>query len=388
MIPRSARILWLALVFALVVAPAFAQPPGGPEFQVNAYTPNDQDDPDLCVLDDGSFVVVWESNEQEGHNNGVFGQRYAADGSPLAAEFQVNTYTTDGQSDPAVCCSAAGFVVAWNSYQQDGEGAGIFGQRFSPTGGALGGEFQVNSYTTSHQYSPDVCCQVDGQFVVVWDDYGRDGGGRGVFGQAFASSGAPDGPQFQVNTYTVTYQSGSEVCCDGTGGFVVVWESQEQDGEGPGVFAQAFSSPGSPDGAEFQVNTYTIGFQGDAVVCCDADGFAVVWEDTQPGGDTNQLTGRLYDPSGAPRTDPFVVSAYTSSDADDPAVACGPNGDLFVAWETDSSDTPQRDGDDQGVFARLFSKVTILEVPTLGGWSLGLLATALAVGGAAFLRRR
>ncbi len=65
----------------------------------------------------------------------------------------------------------------------------------------VGGEFQVNTYTTSGKRSASVAMGADGDFVVVWGSFSQDGDGSGVFGQRFASSGSPVGGEFQVNTY-------------------------------------------------------------------------------------------------------------------------------------------------------------------------------------------
>jgi len=50
--------------------------------------------------------------------------------APVGSEFQVNTYTTSFQRNPAVASDAAGnFVVVWDSSEgQDGSDSGVFGQ--------------------------------------------------------------------------------------------------------------------------------------------------------------------------------------------------------------------------------------------------------------------
>jgi hypothetical protein len=79
----------------------------------------------------GDFVVVWRSGGQDGNGDGIFGQRFTSNGAKLGGEFQVNTYTTGNQDGPAVAMDAAGnFVVVWRSEGQDGDGGGLFGQRF------------------------------------------------------------------------------------------------------------------------------------------------------------------------------------------------------------------------------------------------------------------
>ena len=86
---------------------------------------------------------------------------------PRGSEFQVNSYTTGAQEYPAMAAWADGsFVVAWESFEQDGYGDGVFGRRYDSTGQALGAEFQINTYTTYWQTSPAVAAGADGAFVL------------------------------------------------------------------------------------------------------------------------------------------------------------------------------------------------------------------------------
>jgi hypothetical protein len=71
----------------------------------------------------------------------------------------------------------------------------------------------------------------------------------------------PAGPEFRVNTHTTNSQARPAVAVTGAGGFVVVWESNLQDGSGYGVFAQLYDTAGNPSGSEFRVNSYTTGSQ-------------------------------------------------------------------------------------------------------------------------------
>jgi hypothetical protein len=73
---------------------------------------------------DGDFVVGWSSSDSGGtdsDNASVHGQRYASDGSSVGAEFQVNTYTNNGQRSPSVSVDADGdLVVVWQSFGSTG----------------------------------------------------------------------------------------------------------------------------------------------------------------------------------------------------------------------------------------------------------------------------
>ena len=85
----------------------------------------------IAANDGGSFVVVWTSIGQDGNTSGIFGQRFDNAGDPQGGEFQINSYTTSAQSLPAVASDADGdLVVAWNGNLQDGSSYGVFGQRY------------------------------------------------------------------------------------------------------------------------------------------------------------------------------------------------------------------------------------------------------------------
>jgi hypothetical protein len=344
----------LLLLVALVLVPAVAQPQGdplGPEFRVNTFTNGKQYLP--AVTADGSngtFVVVWESFLQDGSGWGVFGQRYLPSGVPSGGEFRVNTYTTDDQTGPSVAADTAGnFVVVWTSDKQDDPiFSGVFGQRYSATGAALGPEFRVNTFTPSGQVGPAAAWLPTG-FVVAWASLGQDGANLGVFGQRYAETGDPVGPEFQVNTYTKYDQLSPRVAAIPTGEFVVVWTSQGdtcpgcggQDGSSDGVFGQRYASSGAPAGPEFRVNTYTTSAQLGPSVAAYASGFVVVWTSSaQDGPFASGVFGQRYAASGAPLGPEFRVNTYTTDAQHGPSVAADFAGNFVVTWTTVGQDGP------------------------------------------------
>ena len=63
---------------------------------------------------------------------------------------------------------------------------GVFGRRFDSSGSALGAEFQINQYTPSAQSFPKISHDSSGGFVVIWFSNGQDGSGYGVFARRIA----------------------------------------------------------------------------------------------------------------------------------------------------------------------------------------------------------
>jgi cysteine-rich repeat protein len=164
------------------------------EFQVNTYTPERQMSPNVVVDASGGFLVVWQSYGQDGSEWEVFGQRFDPLGVPVGTEFHINTFITQWQLEPRAAMSPDGrFVVVWSGHIQDGSAWGIFGQRFAADGSPVGVEFQVNTYTQGMQRSPSVAMYDDGGFIVVWTSYGQDEDSYGVFAQRYDTLGNPLG---------------------------------------------------------------------------------------------------------------------------------------------------------------------------------------------------
>ena len=57
--------------------------------------------------------------------------------------------------------------MTWESTDQDGDGRGIFAQRYNAAGIAQGAEFQVNFNTYGDQYEPSVTINPAGDFVIA-----------------------------------------------------------------------------------------------------------------------------------------------------------------------------------------------------------------------------
>ena len=230
--------------------------------------------------------VVWPGRQRLG----IYGQRYAADGTALGSEFRVNTYTTDAQMYPSVTALAGGgFVVTWIVDGQDGSGYGIYGQRYAADGTAVGSEFRVNTFTDG----PAALSvrggarrrRLRGDVDV---GLGQDGSGYGIYGQRYAADGTAVGSEFRVNTFTTGNQVYPSVTALAGGGFVVTWSSMARTAAATASTASATRRTAPPVGSEFRVNQITAGNQsqhvyGSETVATLADGRLVqVWSGPGP----------------------------------------------------------------------------------------------------------
>jgi hypothetical protein len=342
----------------LVPAAAGAQPvANGPEFQVNSYTTSAQFGATVAASRDGGAFVIWQSSDaQDGDRTGVFGQRLDDMGALVGNEFMVNTTTYLSQTRPDAASDQSGnFVVVWQSDLQDGDNSAVVGQRFDNTGSKVGTEFIVNNQTAGSQFNPHVGRADDGRFVVIFvDRAGLDGDSRGIFARLYDDEGDPVDDQFQVNSYTAGSQDYPDASMAPDGSFVVVWTAASdtaQDGDGQSIVGRRFDASGSPAGDEFIVNSYTTGNQLNSWVESTSDGgFVVTWEAAgDQDGDSIGVFARRFDSTGTPLGDEFQVNGFTTGLQFDGRPAPQPDGGLVITWTS-----RDQDGDNGGVFARSF----------------------------------
>lgn len=321
------------------------------DFQANSYTTDGQWDPSIAVDAMGKFVVTWTGDASAGTDNSqgsIQVRRFMSDGTPAGEDQQVNTYTTSYQHSPSIAASPDGdFVVVWFSNGSSGtdNGWSVQGQKFAADGTPEGSEFQVNSYTTNGQGSPDVAMAADGEFVVVWDSlgsYDSDTDGWSIQGQRFAADGTPQGSQFQINTYSTSHQVSPAVALGSEGNLVVVWRSSGQDGDGWGIFGQLVDSTGTLQGNEFQVNSYWTGSQGyggPRLTVAPSGEFVVVWASVGSYGTDNSsysVQGQWFAADATPLGGQFQVNSYTTSYQGyyGTDVAMTTDGEFVVVWNS------------------------------------------------------
>lgn len=322
----------------------------GSEMRVNTYVFDDQNFADVSVAPDGRFVVAWSSYFQDGDDFGVFAQRFGADGSPHGTEFQINTYTTDEQSSASIDHDASGnFVVVWADETRDGDDFGVFGRRFASDGTPRGTEFQVNTYTSDYQGSPRVAVGRNGDFVVTWTSDGQDEFGYGVFAQRFGSDGERLGGELQVNTYTMGDQQAARVAAL-PDAFVVAWQDLGRDGSSDGVFARRIDGRGLA-GDDFQVNTQTRNDQSFPAIGADEDGnFVVTWSSGEQDGDVTGVFAARFASDGTAMGGEFQVNVHTIDAQAYPVIAVRPDGGFVIVWSS-----AEEDGELFGNFGQRFT---------------------------------
>jgi Ca2+-binding RTX toxin-like protein len=321
------------------------------EFQVNTYTSNNQSNSTVAIDADGDFVISWQSFGQDGSGYGIYAQRYNSAGVAQGNEFKVNTSANNDQSNSTVAIDTNGnFVISWQSLGQDGSGYGIYAQRYNSAGVAQGNEFKVNTSASNDQSNSTVAIDTNGNFVISWQSLDQDGSGYGIYAQRYNSAGVAQGNEFKVNTTTSKSQLNPTIAMDSDGDFVISWQSLSQDGSGYGIYAQRYNSAGVAQGNEFKVNTTTSNDQKNPVVAMDLSGdFVISWTSYGQDGSYDGIYAQRYNSAGVAQRGEFKVNTFTTSYQKNPAVAMDADGDFIISWQSLG-----QDGSSDGIYAQLY----------------------------------
>ena len=339
------------------------------EFLVNTNTENNQGYPEITALNNGGFIVVWESGDESSGDTdplSVAGRRYGSDGNPLADEFLINTHTVGNQREPNIAALADdSFIVVWkdnDTTEGDTSSTGISGRLYDSNGIALDDEFLVNTYTLNSQDRVNVTSLTGSSFVVAWessDPSTGDSTSDGISAKIYYANGTVQKDEFLVNTHTAGGQDQANVERLLDGGFVMTWRSAAQetgDLQPTGIAGQRFDAEGTPIGSEFLVNTNTLNDQRQPYAKTLFDGsFVVAWRTfDSTTGDTSSdgIAAQRFSAEAVPLGTEFLVNTNTINGQEQPQVAALADGGFLIVWQSDALATGDSSGD--GVYGQRY----------------------------------
>ena len=308
----------------------------GSEQLVNTYTDLDQEKPALAMSGNGDFIIAWGSFTDLSSSYDVKARLYK-NFVPQGDDFLVNTTADYSQTNPECAIDESGnFIIAWESWYQDGSNRGIYAQRFDSGGNKVGAEFRINSTTLFSQARPAVKYFSNGNFIIVWESWKQDivtPSGYGVFGKIFDANGTTLKEEFQINTYTNDYQWFGDVETFNDNSFIVVWCSWEQDGYDGGIYLQKFDTSGNKAGDETMVNKTTVYYQWlPRISKLNNNNFAVVWSSWKTDGSREGIYAQIFSRDLDRVSFETRVNDYTDSFQWEPDLIPGTNNEILVVW--------------------------------------------------------
>jgi hypothetical protein len=325
--------------------------PRGDDFLIPLGDSGDQTFPDIALLSDGRYVVVWsDDRRQDGPAQfSIRARLFTASGLGGGGEIFVDTPVARRLDHPAVEATAdGGFVVVWDRAGDDGKPGSIHARRFSAAGQPLGAAQELSPPEPAQRSHPALARGVQDDFLVVWNSTlsaGDDDSGTSIQARAYDQAGAKGLGPVQVNALTESTQGRPAVAPLPDGDFFVAWTSLASDGadqDSFGIRGRGVDAQGAGTGAEFQVNSYPVGGQLYPAIAARPDGSMIIaWHSRGSAGsdsDAWSIQARHFDASGAPTGDDVQVNRYTSLAQTYPAVDVLPRGRFVVSWQSEGND--------------------------------------------------
>ncbi|MEA3226459.1 MAG: hypothetical protein U9Q07_10960 [Planctomycetota bacterium] len=163
-------------------------------FEVNTVRFGSVTRPSIAMDSAGYFAVTWDGDPDLARLDDIHARVFEPNGAPLGDQLLVNATIDGPQGHPQIAMSErAEFVIVWESrIDPDVNERDIFVQRFDNFGEPLGAEFQVNTYSEGDQRYPVATLGGDGRFVIAWQSYAQDGSRYGIFAETGRMVGSAD----------------------------------------------------------------------------------------------------------------------------------------------------------------------------------------------------
>ena len=298
--------------------------------RVNTYTAGNQAPSSVARLADGGYVVLWSSWDQNGPGSDIYGQRYAANGTPQGDEFFVNTATVGDQMAPSVAALPnGGYVAVWRSNNMNTGETSIVAQQYTADNAKAGSETTINSATGIAFPIPlSLAALSDGGYVVAW---GQDGN---IFARHYSASNVPVNPLVIVSSNSANGIGHSSVATLPNGGYIVTWASNDLSTQTASIFTQQYAANDIPVGSPITISAvpYSVGWVGEASIATTSDGgYAMTWLSVDSASNTTTLFTQRYDANNMPVNPPSSI-ANTSGWMVQPSIAILSDGGYVVTW--------------------------------------------------------
>src|SRR5258708_4222624 len=293
---------------------------GGGEYAIAGHLPGDEDFPQISINADGGYLV-WHDNASDRDGLGIRAAALDSSLSLVQAPFRVNQVTKGDQERPRVALlNNGGAVFVWQGGRHGFQH--IYARFTSSSNTWVTGDVQVNTFARAVHANPVVATLTNGNVVVLWDSFDQVSitSMKDVYGQVFSPTGQRIGGEFLLNQFPPFNQRPPSVAALANGGFVAVWVSdQQRSGD------LSFPDSAAP--------TYSTNLPTPRVA----------------------VYGRLFDGSGSPVGDEFILNTASDPCAN-PTVAAAPDGGFLVAWSQRDTHVFNNGWD---IVARPFSSIAL-----------------------------
>jgi Ca2+-binding RTX toxin-like protein len=340
----------------------------GGEFLVDGVTGSASEVSNITLLKDGGFVVTFAfSPDGILDQDQVYAKIYNADFTVRKDSFRVDTIP-DFQSinANAAALDNGGFIVFYDSDEARTTQDDIYAQRYDRNGNKIGTNFLLNTRERDFDQNVAEVAQLkNGNALVLWhseatiSDNTYDGQNE-FRATLFSKTGAIIKSDFHVGIAQGGAGDGIDpfnICALNNGGFAIVrYETENPKGNDftYDVKLKLYNSFGAATSPEITVHAATRGIIYSMDVTQLATGEIVVaWQTPEHFYPSDEIQGRIYDASGRPLTGRFVIAAHDDFASEDIDLKALPTGGFVVTYMSEFVDS-----DHDGIGAKFYGIAT------------------------------
>ena len=203
----SMKVVYIAILGSLVLFQGLkgGVVPQGGEYSLVSDVSGHQSAPDLILWREGG-LLAWENTTGKGIKR-IIVQSINSEGR-ATGDAQVISQNIEGihDTDPDIeVLDDQRAVLVWSSGRR---GQTQIYMAVVNRNGARVGEIQKVSLIGQNHSFPAVGVCGNGDFMVVWESNDRDGDGKGVYGRLYGKTATASGPEFLLSQSTAGNQSG------------------------------------------------------------------------------------------------------------------------------------------------------------------------------------
>ena len=250
--------------------------------------------PRAIGLENGHFAVVWNSSSKDSSADGdVYFRLYDGQGNGVGELRKVNSSRAHRDSVTSVVgLPGSNCMVVWDGISFGYDGWNVSGQRFDSQGQPSGDNFVVHRGVSGIQWNPSATVLKNGKVVVVWV-LAKDDALGDIYGRVFDQYASPQGNEFIIAADAARDNTWPDVAALEAEDYVVVWD-QATSNEGRDIRAQRLYGNGNLFEDQFRVNSHQAHDQDHPRISSRNGGYVVVWESFQQDGDGFGVYGQLY----------------------------------------------------------------------------------------------
>lgn len=249
------------------------------------------------------------------------------------AQFAIAGALPGEQTGSRLVLGQSSGLLVWQDNGIDGSGRGIAAASVQGSGVQARTAFAVNQAQSGDQDSPDVAMLSNGTSLVVWRSV--DAGGAQVFGRLVDGAGKALGNQFRISSGQSIECLTPAVAALEDGSAVVTWSQRSAGSVMLDVYFQRVTANGTLLGESTQAHQYADLHQRNPDIAgLKGGGFVVAWiSEEQSGAESIDLFARVFNASGVAQEDEFRVNTGDFVCAN-PVVAGLKNGGFITAWSS------------------------------------------------------